>query len=414
MPMFNFPQFMLTQGRTPRMRGTYAPTGNPMEDLGWEYPGDMSDTKLAAMASPPSIAYADALKLAADPVAPRVEQGDLSMPFAPVNPGRAVTFTTPGGVETARYGADNAFAGGDYRGQAYKTLDDRAAAMDAFNKLQGSRETGITGSPSIEGIMSNQLGGLPMAPEQKRIMALGLQQQYANPLAALERERLQGEYGTREAEARRREYMTAKQSEILGFHMNQFLETNPGATPDQIDSYRNRIARANGIVIPSQIPAAEGPVQQATTGSPAELARQSDLLSILRNAEYNRGSAGAVLERLAELEPSKRAPLIQAMIEAGRSPGAGGTISDFGDAMAKALAYEGSRLGMGTEGLPFQMPDSRTVVLPSGRRLALGYKDRPNIFQGPSFMNPMTEQIKREQARREAARELFNAIYGIK
>lgn len=258
--MFNLPEFLL------RPRRTYAPTGNPMIDLGWETPGDvMSDTRQAR--TPATISYRDTLAQRQNPLMEAAQDNQINMPVAPISdsaPGRSITFTTPGGVETARYGADNAFAGGNYRGQGYATLNDRPAAMDAFSRLQGARETGISGMPSVEGIMQNQLGGLPMAPEQKRVMALGLQDKLVNPLAALERDRVQGQFGVQEAEARRRDYLSSKQSEILGYHMSQLLEQNPNATPEQITAYRDRIAMANGMTMPKSTGTATSAVGAAT------------------------------------------------------------------------------------------------------------------------------------------------------
>lgn len=412
--MFNLPEFLL------RPRRTYAPTGNPMIDLGWETPGDvMSDTRQAR--TPATISYRDTLAQRQNPLMEAAQDNQINMPVAPISdsaPGRSITFTTPGGVETARYGADNAFAGGNYRGQGYATLNDRPAAMDAFSRLQGARETGISGMPSVEGIMQNQLGGLPMAPEQKRVMALGLQDKLVNPLAALERDRVQGQFGVQEAEARRRDYLSSKQSEILGYHMSQFLEQNPDATPEQIATHRDRIAMANGMAIPR----AAGVAPALALAGPASRDREGTaraLRTLVSDAEYNRGSMGEMLDRLAGSPDEDRPALIKAMLETRRNPVAGYAPNALRDALFQSVAYDvlkaaPDRLGSLKEGermspeggLPFDIVRSgdgilnplAAIVTRTGENIPLPWSARPSAITRGKMTQQELEQIRRRLA----------------
>lgn len=223
---------------------------------------------------PNGVSYRDAMGMAIPAV------GDVAAPD--VNPllegmrapGRAITFTTPGGMETARYNADNSFAGGDYRGQAYNTLNDRQAAMDAFSKLQGARETGIAGMPSIEGIMQNQLGPLPMSPEQKRMLALGVQDKFTNPLAGIVQQRMQSQGLVDAAEARRREVMSSKAQEILAYEVQRYIERNPNASEDEIAAFRNKVAAHNAIELPAAF--RNGPAAPAVSSNPLDNAAYSN------------------------------------------------------------------------------------------------------------------------------------------
>lgn len=255
-------------------------------------------------------------------MSPRQYEDMMNQPKPPPAP-RSVRFIGSGGTETANYAADNTFLGGDYRGQAYKP-GERDAAVDAWNKIQGGRETGIAGTPSIEGIMNNQLGGLPMSPEQKRMMAIGMQQQFSIQAAGLERERIQAD----EADKNRKAVFSAKQQEILGFHMNQFDEKNPFATQAERDTYRDKVARGIGAEIPKSL-TAQGSVTNTATDplSGAVLgARMGDLDSIFASEKGKsfvptEASAASLMRVLADTpEASRKSVLDAAMMKAAAYP----------------------------------------------------------------------------------------------
>ena len=488
--MFNLPEFLL------RPRRTYAPTGNPMIDLGWETPGDvMSDTRQAR--TPATISYRDTLAQRQNPLMEAAQDNQINMPVAPVSeqsplsaaagfvgptkpyrnkfytgdtlpdlpvfmrdshfqawakqnpeqmqeysnmkafgmspaqyeawmnePKAPITqpytqrFGGASGTETVTSNPDGSIRSSDFRGIPYSGEGDRMRAVAEFAKQQGQRETGIAGVPSIESIMSNQLGGLPMAPEQKRVMALGLQDKLVNPLAALERDRVQGQFGVQEAEARRRDYLSSKQSEILGYHMSQFLEQNPDATPEQIATHRDRIAMANGMAIPR----AAGVAPALALAGPASRDREGTaraLRTLVSDAEYNRGSMGEMLDRLAGSPDEDRPALIKAMLETRRNPVAGYAPNALRDALFQSVAYDvlkaaPDRLGSLKEGermspeggLPFDIVRSgdgilnplAAIVTRTGENIPLPWSARPSAITRGKMTQQELEQIRRRLA----------------
>lgn len=329
------------------------------------------------------------------------------------------TFSSPQGVTSYDMTADGKYTGtGNVRGVPFTSLDDakRAESDAAFE--QGYRETGVRGVPSIESIMNNQLfgtqfGGLDGGMNQKRLAAAEMQQKMMLPLAAMERDRIQSDADVRRAELMRRDMTHNKLLDMAAFNAQRVREQ--GGSEEKATEAFNSTLRQSSMALPEALRMRLS-ANEAPQGNPLETARRNDLMRIIREGEYNSGSANMVLDRLAEVPPNQRGALIQELMNAGRHPAATGSITDFADEMAKSLAASQMRMSIdepyrGDVPLPFRM-EGNTIVMPNGRRIPVPYQQRPSALGSLFSFGPSPSDLKADAARRAIAAEFFRNLYG--
>lgn len=347
--------------------------------------------------------------------------------LAAVQPTRAITFSGPrGGVETANYDADGRFINGDFRGIGYAGLNDRENAVAKFAREQGQRETGIAGMPSVESLMSSQLFGTNMSPDEKRMIAVGLQQKLLNPVTALESHRIQGTADVERAKLMQKDAVNNKVMEAALFNAQRIREGG-GTEAQARDAFEGTMRQA-GVALPETI---RDRLAATPVLGPKDVARSQimdDISKIVSRGELNRGSASTLLDRLGSLPADQQKTAIENLLMTRRAPEAGGTMDDLRDELFRSAAYDvlltdpsgftnkrsGERLIPGA-GLPFDLiaggglSQPGQIVTRKNRNIPLDWSQRPSIF---TRMKVTPQERQAALARLAAAPALLEALLG--
>ena len=245
---------------------------------------------------------------------------------------------------------------------------------------------------------------------------------------ALALEELRGKYNVQEAEARRHDVINSKLMEAALFNQQRTFE----ATGDEAaarDAF-NRTMRIAAASLPGSVVAGAGGLPGAMVGAEAPLSPTAigdrsigeELAGLVRGAEYNTGSAKAMLEAISRIkDPQARKAAIATAI--GRNRG----VDQLGDQVALAAANDFlianpenyTNFAPDQTGLPIEMlldTPSFLGIRTKTPQLRVGSRtiDFPRSARPGQGFNTIASNttLRDAVARRAAAAEFLNALIG--